>query len=438
MPATLTVKHPRVHTLYLLLFMAGLTACGGGSGGGATPPPPDNNPAPFKPRANDTGITTCGGSLLNNSSCPLASFPGQDGDHGRDVDPAGNSDSDGRLGFAFTKRDADGAALPAAAGSWKCVRDEVTGLIWEAKTDDNGLHDGRAIFKWGGGGISGFCYILSTCDTDTFIAAVNSEALCGYTDWRLPKMEELQSIADYSKVTPGPFLDTNYFPHYIDLNGYLQEYWSASRRIDVGSGVWFFEVSSGQTPSGNQSGERGVRLVRGGTPPGGAVTPQAGQTCDAGLPATAPDNRYIDNNDGTLTDKQTGLMWPRCPVAYTFSDNGTPTDWMDDTCTPTGLPTGSWQGALNATASLNMGTGFAGHNDWRLPNIKEIYSLTEHSCTGVTMNKTAFPAKPISFFWSSSPVSGSNEVWTYVSTLGYIYQSGKTSNGHLYLVRDAD
>jgi hypothetical protein len=53
----------------------------------------------------------------------------QDGQVGRDAVAATKASSDGKLGFQFS-------AVPGG-----CVRDEATGLTWESKTTDGGLHD---------------------------------------------------------------------------------------------------------------------------------------------------------------------------------------------------------------------------------------------------------------------------------------------------------
>ena len=53
----------------------------------------------------------------------------------------------GEAGFDFTKLDANGNALPASATSWDCVRDNVTGLIWEVKTT-SGLRSWSNTYTW--------------------------------------------------------------------------------------------------------------------------------------------------------------------------------------------------------------------------------------------------------------------------------------------------
>lgn len=78
----------------------------------------------------DTGQTKC----YDNTTeipCPVSGedFCGQDGNY--TINPP-----------SYTKLDAAGGALPDGAASWVMVRDNVTGLIWENKTNDGSIHDG--------------------------------------------------------------------------------------------------------------------------------------------------------------------------------------------------------------------------------------------------------------------------------------------------------
>ena len=95
---------------------------------------------------NDTGITQCADNSSNNLACPVSTHPNQDAQSGRDV--THNDDSDGHAGFSFTKISNTGAELPASATEWSCVKDNVTGLTWEVKTDDGGLHDKDNTYTW--------------------------------------------------------------------------------------------------------------------------------------------------------------------------------------------------------------------------------------------------------------------------------------------------
>jgi hypothetical protein len=98
----------------------------------------------------------------------------------------------GHAGFDYAKLDANGAELPADAAQWSCVRDNVTGLIWEIKTGDGGLHDKDWTYTWHepdktknggkpGRKNGGSCGKTSRCDTQGFVRAVNA---IGWADIR--------------------------------------------------------------------------------------------------------------------------------------------------------------------------------------------------------------------------------------------------------------
>ena len=124
----------------------------------------------------------------------------------------------------YVKIDKSGAELANSATEWSCVYDKDSGLIWEVKTNIVGKlnyhHDfytwymsnappshngqvGRKENPW---------YPLQVLqNSEDFLQAVNSSALCGYRDWRLPEIEELKTIVDSSKRSPS--IDTSFFPH---------------------------------------------------------------------------------------------------------------------------------------------------------------------------------------------------------------------------------
>lgn len=153
---------------------------------------------------NDTGITTCSDETKNDLACPVTGYPGQDAEVGRDV--TYNNDLDGHNGFSFTKISSTGNALPANATNWNCVQDNVTGLMWENKTDDGGLHDKDWSYSWyepdnskNGGGYAGrqnhgSCGNTSGCDTYAYVNAVNAVGWCGFKDWRIPTVDELSGL----------------------------------------------------------------------------------------------------------------------------------------------------------------------------------------------------------------------------------------------------
>jgi hypothetical protein len=216
---------------------------------------------------NDTGITTCSNGSQNNLPCPVADFPNQDAQSGRDVSQ--NDNSNGRAGFNFVKISPTGAELPASATSWNCVQDKVTGLMWENKTDDGGLHDKDWRYSWyqpdstKNGGFAGYqnygsCGGTSGCDTDAYVQAVNAVGWCGFKDWRMPSKAELYSIVDYSPDNSA--IDTAYFP-----NTPSGGFWSSSPNARYSHDAWFviFYYRGGGSYE-NKDYIYFVQLVRGG------------------------------------------------------------------------------------------------------------------------------------------------------------------------------
>jgi len=73
--------------------------------------------------------------------------------------------------------------------------------------------------------------------------------------------------------------------------------------------------------------------------------------------------RYRDNGDGTITDKNTGLTWEKLSADGSIHDQGNAYSWADAFAVH--------------VAGLNK-ANFAGHNDWRLPNVKELQSIVNY------------------------------------------------------------
>ena len=226
------------------------------------------------PAFNDTGSDQCGtATSASFSECPLADYPDQDGDHGRDAD-ARNDTLDkfgaGDAGFDFTKLDAQGnVLLDQEATDFACVRDNATGLTWEVKTTDGGLHHANHTYSWysedatANGGEpgeqdEGICF-GSACDTQAFADTVNENQLCGFSNWRLPTVGELQSIVHYGKST-NPAIDLSYFPTTTS-----NEYWTSQTHAPTAANArvldfeWGFFRESDHVQKGQG---RRVRLVR--------------------------------------------------------------------------------------------------------------------------------------------------------------------------------
>ncbi len=234
----------------------------------------DDGPGTFA-ALNDTGITHCATATEGYLTCPQAGLPLQDGDVGRDItDP--NPD-DGDVGFSFTKLAADGSDMAATAFPWSCVRDEVTGLVWENKSsdmtsphydwwtytwrNDSGVNDGGDPGVSGGGD----CLVAGTCDTQQYVDEMNAAALCGFTDWRLPSVDELFTLSHNgsgSGHTDG--VDGNYFRPTPD--GDVGGYWSSTPGAGGTTSAWVVQLNmfGTRTTDYAKGTPAYVRLVRGG------------------------------------------------------------------------------------------------------------------------------------------------------------------------------
>jgi hypothetical protein len=123
-----------------------------------------------------------------------------------------------------------------------------------------------------------------------------------------------------------------------------------------------------------------------------------------------------------VADGVTGLMWQGCASGLSGSS-----------CTGT-LVQMRWQDALAYCQTLDWG----GHTDWYLPDIKQYYSITDHSLPRPVYDRTAFIGTPNAAWWTStsSNTSGSWENAWYVGRLA-VYDDNKTGSSSSRAVRCA-
>lgn len=243
-------------------------------------------------KINDTGMTLCGDyarglSGINNNDviCQLLTDAHndpvpqpQDGSVGRDI--TSSQIQDGYSGFSFSKLNSLGQPVDAATSQWSCVKDNVTGLFWEVKTDDSGLHDKDDSYVWyesdsrlGNGGLPGyqraseydaskndstcFGYDASNsntyCNTKAFVNRVNQQGFCGANNWRLPTREELHSLVSYDL---NPRIDSNFFP-----NTQANYYWTSVPYAYLNKHVWAINFQAGGGSPWEKHYNYPVRLV---------------------------------------------------------------------------------------------------------------------------------------------------------------------------------
>lgn len=168
----------------------------------------------------------------------------------------------------------------------------------------------------------------------------NSLELGGYTDWRMPTAKELFSISNFN--TGWPYLNTDFFS-------------LASGRVTKDEQYWSSNYYVGQTVEGGSNAAFGVNHVTGHIKAyaANASGPIGGKYVRAVRGDRYGMNNFVDNGDGTITDKATGLMWAQV-------DDGVKLDW---------------ENALEYAEKSEL----AGYTDWRLPNVKELQSIVDYS-----------------------------------------------------------
>lgn len=115
---------------------------------------------------------------------------------------------------------------------------------------------------------------------------------------------------------------------------------------------------------------------------------------------TAPASKFNVNNDGTVLDKETGLMWMRC------------TDGLSGTDCKSGKANEyDWSKAVERAKQINI-NGFAGYKDWRIPNERELFSIVEHRCERPAVNIAIFPNTQNKWYWTSNDTNSTNDTHT--------------------------
>jgi hypothetical protein len=241
------------------------------------------------------------------------------------------------------------------------VTDDNTGLMWQQE-DDN------LTYNW---------YQASGTYDATYNPA--SQDICGslelggYTDWRLPSRKELTGIVDYAIPSPGPTIRAPYLP-----NTETSVYWSSTTVASNPDFAWYVDFSTGAVSYYYRYGTGYVRCVRGGQP--------------------EPPGSLVDNADGTVTDGRTGMTWQQ-----------------DETGAMT------WESAFTHCRDLDLGEA----TDWRLPNIKELESISDDTRSNPTIDAIFFPGAYASGYWSATTYAS----YPYYAWIVY-FDNGFVSSYH--------
>lgn len=254
------------------------------------------------------------------------------------------------------------------------VTDNVTGLMWQK--------DPGAKLTWAAAAEG--------------LDAFNTETLGGYSDWRIPTIKELFSLVDQRGVTGltsatcTPYIDTNYFVFlYGDQAGELRFIDSqiisasiyGSTTMRESTTMFGYNFADGRIKGYPINKNFYCYHVRG--------NKSYGQ------------NLLVEQQDGTITDEATGLMWMQHDSgAYKAGDAK---DGSLD-----------WEHALAWAQEMND-QNFLGYSDWRLPHVKELQSLVDYSRSPAITNSAAidplFTCTPVinvfgqedyGYYWTST------------------------------------
>jgi len=330
-----------------------------------------NAPGPHFPLA-DTNQRSCY-SNTGTITCPMSGQPfyGQDAQYGWD---ATHDES-----LRFTRR--------KGTSDQYLVRDHVTGLEWQGCP----------------AGLSG-----SGCTKGTELYYTWSEALVhcenlmwgGYTDWHLPDPYEIDSIIDVSRMDQE--INAAAFP------GVQWWFWSSSSYEWNTSYAWFMNFGFGTLDNGYWSPGSSYETDK---------SHQGSVLCVRNGPMHS--RRLISSTlsgERVVQDTATQLMWQGCAAGH----GGSSCDAGDAGLAATYI----WKEALAYCEELS----WAGFDDWRLPNRKELLSIVDERTTSPAIDTASFPNAPSDFFWSStSYIFDGTTAWGVWFYSGEVYDRDKSA-----------
>ena len=277
----------------------------------------------------DTGQDTC------YDDSDIISCPGKDeAFYGQDAQYQGNQPS-------YT-----------ASEDGRTVYDNVTGLTWTQKAD------------WNEDGTVDAYDKLTYEEAMGYIDTLNAQNYGGFSDWRVPTIKELYSLIDYRGTDPASDDTTGLVP-FIDDGVFQFAYGDTVSGERIIDSQWVTKTLYVGTVMGNQTAMFGVNFADGRIKGYGTRNKTFYARFCRGNAAYGT-NAFTDNGDGTVTDSATGLMWSQW-------DSGS------------GM---NWESALGWVREKNH-ENYLGHDDWRLPNAKELQSLVDYSRSPDTTGSAA-------------------------------------------------
>jgi hypothetical protein len=98
---------------------------------------------------------------------------------------------------------------------------------------------------------------IKGCNSTDYLKVMNDLAICGYSDWRIPEVEELRSIVNYD--ISDPVWDAKFTPNSNTFTDYI----SASPSVSNDASVWCVTGNTGETKLCHKQLPHNIRAVRG-------------------------------------------------------------------------------------------------------------------------------------------------------------------------------
>lgn len=220
----------------------------------------------------------------------------------------------------------------------------------------------------------------------------DSLTLGGYADWRLPTPHEAFSILNHQNNNPA--LDTKVFTKTT-----AEYWWTSAKQVNDATKIWVTNAGGG---IGNHQKTETVSA-------GGTKKIHTRAVRDVEAPVTIP-NHFTDNGDGTITDNLTNRQWQKI----------TPDTPM------------TWEESLMYAEGLTL----AGASDWRLPNIKELQSLSDENQLSPSVQTSYFTTIGVKKYWSSTSLTNqTTRAWYLNTQFGITTYDLKTAENYVICVR---
>ncbi|MBF0537119.1 MAG: DUF1566 domain-containing protein [Nitrospirae bacterium] len=296
------------------------------------------------------------------------------------------------------------------------VTDNLTGLVWPIT---------------GGSLTVGSCTggAMTWQGALDYVKCLNTAKYLGFSDWRLPNLNELDSLVNAGQNGLTTWLNTHGF-----ASVHSDYYWSSTTYAYASSipGAFAVHMNYGTMNIYAKSVNLYVWPVR---------TGASGAFGNAAIFATGQKISYATGDDGAL---QKGVAWPSPRFTsnsdYTITDNLTGLIWPGEATIMSGRAcqsgTMTWQEALDAISCINK-AGYLGHNDWRLPNRKEMLSLVDSSTYNPSLpSGNPFNAVQLDIYWLSTTLAYNTSLaWAFDMHDGAVGEYGKTNKAYVWPVR---